>query len=46
MYAFVLKGNIHEMKVWPQILTKKKTEIVYFNKKARASVWDITIGDI
>ena len=46
MYAFVLTGNIHEMKVWAQILTKKKTEIVYFNKKARASVWDITIGDI
>lgn len=24
MYAFVLKENIHEMKAWPQMLTKKK----------------------
>lgn len=47
MHAFVLKGNIHEMKAWPQILTKeKKMEIIYFNKKARANVWDINIGDI
>lgn len=46
MYAFVLKGNIHEMKAWSQMLTKKKNGNYQHNKKARANVWDISTGDI
>lgn len=33
MYVFVCKGNIHEMKVWPQMLTKKIWKLNVLTKR-------------